>query len=121
MFDNLTFDEKFALVSALINITHADDDLAEQEVDYFQSIREEKGFEDFDRFLELYEEKINSHDDYLELMKGVLVQETQELILTECLGAMDVDDEHHESEVEAIKEMCALWDKDVDEVLNRLK
>ena len=121
MFDTLTFNEKFALVSALINITHADDVLAEQEVEYFQSMMAEKGLEDFEKFLELYEEKIKSHDDYLNVLKDIYSDEVQELIINECLGAMDVDDEHHKAEIEAIQEMCTIWDKDADTVLERLK
>ena len=115
MFEDFTSTEKFALVCAVINVTHADVKLDDREVEYVSSLMEEMGLEDFQELLTRYERDITTHDAYIGALKNVFADSARRSILNECVGAMDVDDEHHEDEIAAIKEICETWNMDPDE------
>ena len=118
MFEDFSSSEKYALVCALINVTHADEKLDDAEVEYFQSMMEEKGLEDFEDLLARYEEENLSHDDYLSALRTIHSDEARKTIVVECVGAMDVDDEHHDAEISAIEEICDVWGLDANEFLS---
>ena len=117
MFEKFMWIDKLALIAALMHITNADDTFNDQEAAYLEDLLLSKGFEDFDHILEEYESHVQSHEEYIDLLRRVYRQDVQAAILQECIGIMGADREQHAAEADAVREICAIWGKNPDDIL----
>lgn len=113
MIKSFNREEKKALVAILKFIASADGNITDEEIEKFNKIADEKGFEDFTEIFAEVDKEVHSMDDLKFLIHKVREQTHEQDILRYAVDIARSDGEIIPGEVEVLKIMGDEWDIDI--------
>jgi len=102
-------EEKMALIAIMKFIVNSEGVIADSELEKFNEIAEQKGFEDFNEIFNEVDSEVNSIDDIIRLIKKVDNDTHKKDIIRYAVDIAQADGVINESEVEILNIMGKEW------------